>query len=308
MKRIGIYSGKGGVGKTTIAANLALILSQNGHKILAGDTDVDAPNLSILFSPSNGPANDENAITVQTTEKAEFHPEKCTRCRRCVDEHFCHFNALSWDATQNSPVIDVIACEGCKACALLCPEKTFSIHPVDSGHISTVHSPYGFDVITGETILGAQTSGKLVTEMKKYAEDVASRTDRDVIIYDGPPGIGCPVIASISGLDYVIVIMEPTAAALHDAQRLIQVVRNFKIPFGVILNKADIWSEGAATIRTYVSDNHIPLLGEIPLDAEWPISVAKRQPYVHYRPQSPVTQIFREIVTNLETQLKIFQF
>jgi len=293
---VGIFSGKGGVGKTSITASIACAMAEKGIKILAADTDVDAPNLAILFQAQT---TVKNEFTVQTTEKATLIEDQCTHCKRCVDEKFCHFSAIAWDEEQSIPIIDTIACEGCKACQLLCPEKAFSIDPVDSGTVRHVHSIYGFDVITGETILGAQTSGKLVSELKVYSTEVAKDSDCEVIILDGPPGIGCPVIAAMTDLHYVIVVIEPTSAALHDAERLIQVVSNFNIPYGVIINKSDMYQAGYETVMAYLTELNIELLGEIPLDNDWPYAIARGKPIYIDKPNGPSAKHIREILNQI---------
>jgi MinD superfamily P-loop ATPase len=305
MKAIGIVSGKGGVGKTSITASLACLFEENGYKIVAADTDVDAPNLAILFHAISGDKGDVSGnrinsqntkkFTVQTTEKASLSPELCIHCKKCITDNYCTFGALSWNEEKMIPIIDNIACEGCNACKWLCHEKAFNINPVDSGTIEILESIYNFPVITGETILGAQTSGKLVTELKKYAKEILIKEKRELLIVDGPPGIGCPVIAALGDLNYVIVVMEPTQAALHDADRVIQVINNFNIPFGVILNKSDIWAEGRTNIIEYLKKNSIKLLGEIKLDSKWPRVVAKGVPIVKEIPDGISSQAIKQI-------------
>ncbi|MHA1585376.1 MAG: P-loop NTPase [Promethearchaeota archaeon] len=298
--QLGIISGKGGVGKTSISASIACALNES-LKILAVDTDVDAPNLAILFQ-ALGTSSSE--FKVQTTEKARLIEDKCTHCKMCIDENFCHFNALSWNESRKIPEIDSIACEGCRACEILCPAHAFKIDPIDSGNISHLHSSYGFDVITGETILGSQTSGKLVTELKKYASQIASEKNSDIIIIDGPPGIGCPVIAAITDLNYCIVVIEPTTAALHDAKRVIQIVQDFKIPFSVIINKSDMYKTGYDQIIEYLGKEHIELLGEIPLDNKWPFAIAKGLPIYKDQPDGISANKIRTIASKLKTLIR----
>jgi MinD superfamily P-loop ATPase len=245
-------------------------------------------------------------LNVKTTEKAVLNAENCVHCKRCIDEQFCNFEALSWDLEKEVPIIDPVSCEGCRACMLLCSEHAFGIQQVDSGKISVLESSYRFPVITGETILGAQTSGKLVTELKKYTERIAKEKQAQLVIYDGPPGIGCPVIASASGLDYIIIVIEPTSASLHDAKRFIEIAIKFQIPFGIIINKCNISEEGSQIILTYLKANIIECLGEIPLDKDWPFSVAKRQPFVKYRPDSEATRIIHQIVGKLIKKINAF--
>lgn len=295
IKKIGIFSGKGGVGKTSITASLALLLSKK-YKILAIDTDVDAPNLSILFDKNSSAVN---SFPVKTTEKSFFSPEKCNQCKLCVTENFCNFDAIHWDSQQNIPTINYIACEGCNACALLCPQKAYTIKPVESGYIHQIHTKHSFDVITGETILGSQTSGKLVSELKTYALENAKSEKVELIILDGPPGIGCPVIAAITDLDFVLVVIEPTNAALHDATRLIEIINTFKIPHGVIINKADIFPDGFHLIKKYLEHNKIPIIGTIDLDSEWPNAISEGKPILTFRPDGPSSKSLKIISEKL---------
>lgn len=296
---IGIFSGKGGVGKTTICASLAVLLAKAKIQMMAVDTDVDAPNLSILFNSKN---QKKQELLVQTTEKAELREEKCVHCQLCIKDQYCNFEALSWDEHKRIPIIDAVACEGCHACELLCSAKAFNISPINSGKIFTITSEFGFHVITGETILGAQTSGKLVTELKKFAEVQAKSQNCELVIYDGPPGIGCPVIASASGLDFIFIVIEPTQASLHDAERFLMIPQKFQIPVGIIINKKEISKDGVQMIRKFADDNQLLFIGEIPLDKDWPYSVSKRQPFVIYRPQSPTSQVLGNI-TDMILQL-----
>ncbi|QEE14604.1 P-loop NTPase [Promethearchaeum syntrophicum] len=298
---LGIVSGKGGVGKTSITASIACLLAEEGLPVIAVDTDVDAPNLAILFQAKN---NQVQEFHVKTTEKAAFIPEKCVHCKLCIDDAFCHFDALKWDEDNLIPKIDSIVCEGCGACKIFCPESAFEVEPVNSGTINHLKSIYNFDVITGETILGAQTSGKLVTELRKYADEVAKNESKDIMIIDGPPGIGCPVIAMLTGLDYVIVIIEPTTAALHDADRVISVINNFNIPFGIIINKSDMYLEGNKRIKEYLNKNKIELLGEIPLDSEWPYAIAKGIPIIKDHPNGISAQNLKKISKKINVIIK----
>lgn len=281
IPQIGIFSGKGGVGKTSITASLSVLFKNAGTSLLAIDTDVDAPNLAILFH-ADSVASD--FFTVQTSEKASLVEDRCVQCQQCITDEFCTFGALQWDQIADLPRIDLIACEGCHACELLCPQTAFTIQPVDSGTIRHLHSSYDFDVITGETILGSQTSGKLVTELKTYAIAASQKQGVDLILVDGPPGIGCPVLAAMSDLDYILIIIEPTPASLHDAQRLIEVIGNFHIPFGVIINKADMFPAGFEQVMHYLEAEAIELIGTLPVDPQWPVAISEAHPIVSYAP------------------------
>lgn len=294
--KLGIVSGKGGVGKTSITASIACALADQNLSIVAADTDVDAPNLRILFQTNGIP---KKSFTLQTTEKATFNSSPCSHCKRCISEDYCSFGALSWDEQRLEPIIDIVACEGCRACALLCPEKCFEINPVDSGTVDHLEGEFGFDVITGQTILGSQTSGKLVTELKKYAGGIADSEEKELLIIDGPPGIGCPVIAAVANLDYCIIVIEPSTAALHDAKRVIEVVNQFNIPIGIIINKSDMFPDGYQLISQYIENNHLELLGDIPLDDKWPQSIAQGQPIIKFDPKGTSAEKIRIISTLL---------
>ncbi|MCP4764590.1 MAG: P-loop NTPase [archaeon] len=310
--RLGIVSGKGGVGKTSITASIACALKKKGINLIAADTDVDAPNLEILFRATGSKID---SFQTQTTKKARFVndnsiDDNCFHCKKCITEKFCNFDAISWNEDEEIPIIDIIACEGCNACQWLCPASSFIVEPVNSGTITHLKSEYGFSVITGETILGAQTSGKLVTELKQYANEIAEKQNIDFMIIDGPPGIGCPVIASIADLDYVIVIIEPTSAALHDAERVIHLINNFEIKFGVIINKADMWKEGYEKVMEFINIKDIELLGKINLDSQWPLSIAKGLPIIKHQPEGESAKnltIIAEKIKNLYNKNKINQ-
>ncbi len=302
---VAIISGKGGVGKTSITSSLAYNLATSGHPMVLVDGDVDAPNLAILFQPPNN-SNDPNQNSdeikeyqIQTTEKARLQEDLCTHCRKCIDEEFCSFGALSWDENEALPVIDTVACEGCRACNLLCPTHAFEIYPVDSGTILEYKTEEGIHLISGETILGSQTSGKLVTELRKIAEKRAKTHDIPLLLLDGPPGIGCPVLAAITGMDYIILVTEPTSAALHDVERAITIIESFHIPFGMIINKKDMNLSMYHHMVTHFSSKNIEILGEIPLNEQWPYAIVQRQPISKYLKDSEILSIFASISEKL---------
>lgn len=303
--QIVVLSGKGGVGKTSITASMACYLAEHGKNLMALDTDVDAPNLSILFEKKFERLEKK---VVKTSTKSFFIADKCIHCGKCIEEKFCSFGAIQWDDENMIPIVDQISCEGCKGCYLLCPEAAFEIKPVKSGtifHIIYSCDDNRFPVISGETTLGAQTSGKLVTKIKEYTNDLIKqkeldKTDKDLyILIDGPPGIGCPVNAAATGVDYAVVVMEPNRSSLHDASRLINVLNGFKIPFGIILNKADAWKKGRQEISRFARENNYNILGEIPIDPDWPESISKGMPFIRYKPNSPTTAILRKIFDKL---------
>jgi len=301
-KLVAIISGKGGVGKTSLTASLASLASRDSEiKPIILDCDVDAPNLAIIL-----PAKSEDKIDIidtYTTMKAEFLIEKCIHCKKCVEEHFCEFSALRWNSEEEIPIIDYLACEGCGACKVLCPEQAFKIDAVKSGEIISYKIITGEPFVYGKTRLGSTTSGKLVSDIKEYIKHIPEFRDGNLILIDGPPGIGCPVIATVSGLDYVITITEPTPSGLHDLMRAIEVVEQFKIPFGIIINKADLESSFQDDIKTFIKDTKYDVLGEIKFDLAIPESMSYAKPVIDYAPDSSASKSIEEIFNILKQVL-----
>lgn len=301
-KTIGVISGKGGVGKTSLTASLANIAKEDPEiNVSVIDCDVDAPNLAIIL-----PAEDESTIEskdVHATLKASFLVEKCVNCKECIDKHFCEFNALQWDSKSSVPVINYLACEGCNACKVLCPEKAFEINPVKSGEIVSYRSKIGVPLTYGKTRLGSTTSGKLVSDAKEHANGLKQFQESDLIIIDGPPGIGCPVIATISGLDYVIAITEPTPSGLHDVVRAIEVIQQFNIPFGIIINKHDLESPFQEEFNDFIGKTNYHVLGRIPFDLSIPEAMSFAEAVVSFKPQSKASMAIKVIYENLKDAL-----
>ncbi len=301
-KSVGIISGKGGVGKTSLTASLAS-LGKKDQKInvIVLDCDVDAPNLSLII-----PAEDESeieTIDIFTSLKASFLEEKCIQCKQCIEDHFCEFNALKWDDRNSYPIIDYLACEGCNACRVLCQEHAFEIRAVKSGEIISYNSKLGIPLVYGKTQLGSTTSGKLVSEVKERIKLLKEFNESNLILIDGPPGIGCPVIATVSGLDYVITICEPTPSGLHDVIRAIEVVQQFNIPFGIIINKSDLNSPFQEEFKNFLNNTNYQILGKIPFDLSIPKAMSFAEAVVDYSPESKASLAIKEIYNKLKSEL-----
>ncbi|MBY9018787.1 MAG: ATP-binding protein [Candidatus Lokiarchaeota archaeon] len=302
MKKIGVISGKGGVGKTSLVASLASIAYKDQDiNLIILDCDVDAPNLALILPPKS----EEDVVTQDTftTKKARFLEEKCVNCKQCYDDHFCEFNALNWNESDNIPIIDYLACEGCGACKVLCPEDAFEINPVKSGEIIKYETDIGFPLIYGKTKLGSTTSGLLVSEVKWHATSIKEFNDANLILIDGPPGIGCPVIATVSGLDYIVAITEPTPSGLHDLSRAIEMVNQFNIPFGIVINKADLKSASQKQLNKYIEKAGHEILGRINFDLSIPEAMSYAEPVVDYAPESVASQAINRIYIKLKQVL-----
>jgi len=293
-----VVSGKGGVGKTSITASLAVLLHESDIKVVAADCDVDAPNLDIIL----GSHIQEN-IRVKASEKALIVKDKCLKCGKCVD--VCTFDAISWIDKTDFPEISTLLCEGCGACAIVCPSNAISIGPVENGSIELRTTEYGFPLITGRLDIGGSASGKIVSETKNKARNVASENNADVLLVDGPPGSGCPAISSISNSDFVILVTEPTPAAKHDFMRVYRIVRHFQIPAALILNKADIYTPMRDEILIYSKMENLPLIGEIPYDRAIPESISHGVPIIKFREDAPSSQAIMPVYQYIKDHLLV---
>jgi MinD superfamily P-loop ATPase len=248
MKEITVISGKGGTGKTTFTANLASLLDN----LVIGDCDVDAPNLHLLLNPVN-----KSEVIHKGAKLAVKNQDLCIDCGRCY-EH-CRFNAITADDFQ----IKDLKCEGCGVCVEVCPTDALKLEAIVTGSLYEAESKFG-DMIHARLIPGADSSGKLVSEVKKKASEVAKKKNKDWILIDGSPGIGCPVIASLTGSDMAILVTEPTMSGFSDLKRVIEVVQHFNIPAGLVINKYDLNKDISDQIESYCQKENIELFSKLP--------------------------------------------
>ncbi|MBE9536151.1 MAG: ATP-binding protein [Proteobacteria bacterium] len=293
MKEIVVLSGKGGVGKSTLVASLCLIL-QDKHKVVMTDTDVDAPNLALFFE-----AAPRYSQEVSASEKAFIDYERCVGCMLCVG--VCKFSAMT--ALDDKPVVIPFFCEGCGACAIICPESAIDIRNVVNGKINIADVDNAV-IVSGELTIGESSSGKLIDEVKITAKKEAERTNADVIITDGPPGIGCPVIASIKGSDYMIAVTEPTPPALSDLKRLLEIASYFKIPTGIVINKSDMHPKSRTLIKSFAKRIGLEILSEIPYDASVPKAISNSMPVVKAFPKAPSSKAINSLGERLKDIIK----
>ena len=228
MYKIVIASGKGGVGKSMVAANLAIYLSSR-KKISAVDCDVDAPNLATWLGD---PANWDKRYKISVSKKAFVDFNKCNGCNKCVEN--CLFEAVS--LKNKKAIIDKFSCEGCGVCKIVCPQNAVTLKSVLNGEVMIKKTKYGFPLTTGHLFPGETGSGKIVSEIKEKAGEA----DADIMIIDSSPGTGCPVIASLQDSDFALMVTEPTPSGLSDLNRVLKLVKHFRIPFRIIINKWDI--------------------------------------------------------------------
>ena len=276
MKEVVIISGKGGVGKSAISASLGAILMKK-HRVVLTDADVDAPNLDLFFTSRLRSSRD-----VKASEKAFINCEKCTCCLECVKA--CKFSAIT--VSDGAPVLIRYFCEGCGACSIVCPEGAIEIKEVTNGNIATFDIDNAV-IVSGELMIGESSSGRLVDEVKRAAKEEGERINADLIIIDGPPGTGCPVISAIKGSDYVIAATEPTPAALSDLRRIFDVIRHFDLPSGIVINKAGLHQASEDLIRDFAKQNGVPILATVPYDMSVPEATARAMPVVEAYPDAP---------------------
>ena len=249
MRSILFLSGKGGTGKTSLAGAFAALVRE---KVLA-DCDVDAANLHLLLDPQ---VTSEGGF--QGIKRAVKDDEKCTSCGKCRE--VCRFHAIDADLA-----IDPTLCEGCGACAYACPVDAIELEWVDCGRWYTAQSRLG-PLAGAELYPGEETSGKLVFLVKEKAAELLKEASVETLLIDGAPGIGCPVIASVSGVSAVVLVTEPSRSGLHDLKRILGVVRHFRVPACLVINKADLNGALSEEIEAFAAKEALPLLGRIPYD------------------------------------------
>ena len=249
MKELTIISGKGGTGKTSVVASFAAI-AQN--KVLA-DADVDAADLHLILTPAIKHEED-----FKGGRTAQINPEICTECGECLER--CQFNAISPDF-----VVDKIDCEGCGVCVHFCPVEAIDFPQNICGKWYISDTRFG-PMVHARLGIAEENSGLLVSLVRNQAKVLAEERGLDTIIVDGPPGIGCPVIASITGTSAVLIVTEPTLSGLHDLERVGGLAAHFKIPTLACVNKFDLNEEMSNQIADHCAKNRIELVGRIPYD------------------------------------------
>jgi MinD superfamily P-loop ATPase len=278
MKQLVIISGKGGTGKTVISAALATLAQK---KVLA-DCDVDAANLYLLLHPE---IQEEHFFSGE--KKATVNLDKCTGCGNCLE--VCRFSAI--DEKEDGKIsIDPISCEGCGVCSHICPVEAILMESTISGKWFVSSTKYG-PFVHARLGIGEENSGKLVTEVRKKAKNIAEGNALDFVIVDGPPGIGCPVIASLSGTDLALVVTEPTLSGIHDMERVIGVAAHFRTQAACCINKFDLNLRMTRQIEEWCGANSVPLVGKIPFEEAVTQSLVQGIPVTEFSENSVSEEI-----------------
>ena len=249
MKQLLVLSGKGGTGKTTVASAFIKLAKVKA----CADCDVDAPNLHLLMQELEEPDRAE----YYGLPKAEIDTELCVQCGQC--QQHCRFDAISF---QQEYRVDPFACEGCGVCEVLCPVKAISLRPEIAGELRLYRNPLVFS--TAQLKMGSGTSGLLVTEVKKRMHQAAENVNMAII--DGSPGIGCPVIASLSGVDMVLIVAEPSLSGICDMKRIVETAQQFQTKIVVCINKYDTNIKNTEKVEDFCQKMNISFAGRIPFD------------------------------------------
>ncbi|MDX9860273.1 MAG: ATP-binding protein [Rhodospirillales bacterium] len=252
MPEITVISGKGGTGKTTVTAAFAHL---SGNAVIC-DLDVDAPDLHLILQPDR-----EVAVDFRAGHLAVIDPARCTACGLCMD--VCRFGAIIEGGGKY--VVRPQGCEGCKTCVALCPAAAIDFPIRRCGRRYRSRTRFG-PLIHAQLFPGAENSGLLVSELRREARELAIHTGRTIVLSDGAPGIGCPVISSLTGTQLAVLVTEPTPSGRHDLERVAELTARFEVPAAVILNKADIGGEAADTVRDACRSRGLPIIAEIPYD------------------------------------------
>lgn len=276
MKEIVVLSGKGGTGKTSIVACFASLAKS---KVLA-DCDVDAADLHLLLTP-----NVREEKEFWSGRVALIDEEKCTECGLC--QELCRFGAIS------DLKVDPVSCEGCGFCYQVCPVDAITMKDGMSGHSFISETKYGY-LCHARLGIAQENSGRLVALVRQNAKLIAERENLDYIITDGPPGIGCPVISSLSGANLALLVTEPTLSGIHDLERVIGVCRHFGVPVLVCVNKYDLNEDNAHAIERYCGEEGIEVAVKIPFDNVMTEAIVEGLPVVEYA-DGKVAQQIREL-------------
>jgi MinD superfamily P-loop ATPase len=295
MNQLVILSGKGGTGKTSVAAAFAHLAHDGPSPMQAvlADADVDAANLELVLQPQRLETHDFTGGSV-----AVIDAKKCERCGACLLA--CRFDAIA--ETEAGCRVDRVACDGCAACAYRCPVDAIRMEPQIAGQWFYSESRYG-PLFHAALRPAQENSGKLVTLVKQQARLRALDEGYPLLIVDGPPGIGCPVISAVSGADLVLVVAEPTVAGIHDMKRALRMAAHFRIPAVVCINKADLYLPGAGQIEAHCCESGVSLIGRIPFDMTVTEAMVRAAPVTAYRPDAPASQTLADIWRKVAARL-----
>jgi len=286
MKELVIISGKGGTGKTSITAAFACLV-QNG---VLCDADVDAADLHLLTAPEIRHRADFTGGGVAVIDR-----DLCTECGQCID--LCRFDAIGPDF-----IVDEIDCEGCGVCVDLCPVEAIDFPTKTCGQWFISDTRFG-PMVHARLGIAEENSGKLVTLVRQKAKQLAQEKQADWLITDGPPGVGCPVIASVGGASGLLVVTEPTTSGRHDMERVLDLAAHFKVPAMVCINKFDLNPDQVAAIERHCQERGTPVVGKVPFDVVFTRAMVQGQTPFEYRSDADVNRILKQLWENVSARV-----
>lgn len=289
MKQLTIISGKGGTGKTTLAAAFASL----ARDTVFADCDVDAPDLHLILKPTILEEKEFIGSKV-AVKKDDVECEECVKCWKA-----CRFDAI--DAKLK---INEIKCEGCGACVEVCPNEVIELQDRVSGWTYESDTRFG-PMAHARLKMGEEVTGKLVTQVRNNAKKIAEEQDRDLIIVDGSPGIGCPVIASLTGADLALIVSEPTVSGLYDLTRILDVARHFGIPAAVCVNKYDINEEKTGEIEDYCKNMGAATVGKLPYDNIATEAMIIEQSIIEFDGDSGLSQAIKDVWNRVAEKIEV---
>jgi MinD superfamily P-loop ATPase len=288
LKELVVISGKGGTGKTSIMAALASLAEK---KVLC-DADVDAADLHLIAAPKVLMQTD-----FQAGHTAQINKSKCTGCGLCMD--LCR-----WQAINENFKVDPIGCEGCGVCVHFCPEKAIDFPENTCGKWFVSDTRLG-PMVHARLGVAEENSGKLVTLVRQEAAKLGKQRNLGLILTDGPPGVGCPVIASIGGASAILIISEPTIAGRHDMERVVQLAEHFKVPAMMCINKYDLNLDMTRELEIFAEQKKISCLGKIAFDQEFTKAMIQAQTIFEYNENSGVASALKKIWKNVCRQIEL---
>ena len=282
MTRIAILSGKGGTGKTSIAASFGYLAGKTG---VLCDCDVDAANLALVAGAANTQSREYSGGPV-----AVIDPKACTACGACAA--ICRFEAIEKSGSKYR--IEPASCEGCGYCPHACPVGAIAMIERKSGDIFQGQSRFGSVIVYAELATSAENSGKLSTQTRKIADELALAQGADLVIVDGPPGVSCPAIAAATGTDYILFVSEPTLSGVSDLERALKMAKNLKIPSGVLVNRADINDDLSFHIEKITDQAGADFWGRLPFSHDFVRAVRSGKTVLEETKDARITSIIEQ--------------